>query len=212
MDIVEHIAGSAHGVCVPARAIIRNQLEGGEGVPLRTLLRRWQWTVLFAVLSFGVLYYLESRLQAATGVGTVALQSAQTAIDFKRVFAAWIAREHSAAAGFSLGFDYLFMLLYGLSFFYSGIIVREAFAPKKGVLRRLLNYLALVPVAGAVADAVENALEFSMMSNGPTDRLAQMAYSATNAKMICFYVGLALLVVAVAGFFKLRVPKQAEGV
>ena len=179
-------------------------------MPLRTLLRRWRWTVLFAVLSFGVLYYLENRLQVATGYGTVALQSAQTAIDFKRVFAAWIAREHSAAAGFSLGFDYLFMVLYGLAFFYSGIIAREAFAPKKGLLRRLLNYLALVPVAGAVADAVENALEFSMMSSGPTDNLAQLAFSATNAKMICFYVGLVLLVAAVAGFFKLRAPKQVE--
>jgi hypothetical protein len=179
-------------------------------VPLKTLLRRWEWTTLFALAAFGVLFFLENSLKTATGFGTVDLQSAQTAMDFKRIFAAWIARQHSATAGFSLGFDYLFMLLYGFSFFYSGIIAREAFAAKKGLARRLLNYLALVPLAGALADAVENALEFSMMTNGPTDELAQLAFTATNAKMICFYFGLALLAAAIAGFFKLRAPRKDE--
>ena len=181
-------------------------------MPLKTLLRRWQWTTLFAVLAFGVLFFLDARLKAATGYGTVDLQSVQTALDFKRVLAAWIARQHAATAGFSLGFDYLFMLLYGLAFFYSGIIAREAFAPKKGVARRFMNYIALVPLAGALADAVENALEFAMMSGAPTDEMAQLAFGATAAKMVCFYVGLALLVAAVAGFFKMRTPKKEEPV
>jgi hypothetical protein len=131
-------------------------------------------------------------------------------VDFKRIFAAWIARQHSAAAGFSLGFDFLFMSLYGFSFFYSGIIAREAFAPKKGLARRLLSYFALVPIAGAIADAWENTLEFSMMINGPTDETAQLAFTATTAKMVCFYVGIALLVAAVAGFFQLRAPKKED--
>jgi hypothetical protein len=179
-------------------------------VPLKTLLRRWAWTTVLAFAAFGILFYLDHRLKAATGFGTVDLQSARTAMDFKRVFAAWIARQHSAAAGFSLGFDYLFMPLYGFAFFYSGIIAREAFVPKKGLARRLLNYLALVPIAGALADAAENALEFSMMINGPTDELAQLAFTATNAKTVCFYVGLALLVAAIGGFFKLRAPKTDE--
>jgi hypothetical protein len=182
----------------------------GMLVPLKTLLRRWEWTTLLAIAAFGVLAYLDNRLRSATGYGTVDLQSVQTAMDFKRIFAAWIARQHSAAAGFSLGFDYLFMPLYGFAFFYSGIIAREAFAPKKGLVRRAMNYLALIPLAGALADAVENALEFSMMINGPTDDLAQLAFTATTAKMVCFYVGLALLIAAIAGFFRLRAPKTDE--
>lgn len=176
-------------------------------MPLKTLLRRWQWTTIWGIAAFGVLAYLDTALKAATGYGTVDLQSVQTAIDFKRVMAAWIARQHSASAGFSLGFDYLFMLLYGLAFYYSGIIAREAFTPKKGLLRQFMNYLALVPVAGALADAAENTFEFFMMRNGPTDDLARLAFTATNAKMVCFYVGLVLLVAAVVGFFKLRKPK-----
>jgi hypothetical protein len=182
----------------------------GKFVPLKTLLRRWVWATILAVSAFGILVYLDNGLKAATGYGTVDLQSVQTAMDFKRVVAAWIARQHSATAGFNLGFDYVFMPLYGFAFFYSGIIAREAFAPKKGLARRLMNYLALVPLAGALADAVENALEFFMMTRGPTDDLAQVAFRATNVKMICFYVGLVLLAAAVAGFFKLRAPKKDE--
>jgi len=181
-------------------------------VPLKTLLRRWEWLTLFAIGAFAILYFLDSTLKNATGYGTVDLQSAQSGADFKRIFFAWIVQKHAAIAGFSLGFDYLFMPLYGLSFFYSAIIAREAFAQKKGVARRLMNYLALVPLAGALCDAAENALEFSMLVNGATDEMAALAYRATNAKMICFYVGLLLLAAALAGFFKLRAPKKEDAI
>ena len=73
-----------------------------------------------------------------------------------------------------------------------------------------MNYLALVPLAGALADAAENALEFSMMVNGANDTMAELAYRVTNAKTICFTVGLVLLAAALAGFFKLRAPKKEE--
>lgn len=179
-------------------------------VTLKTLFRRWALTTLFAVAAFAVLVYFDTRLKAATGYGTRDLQSAQTAMDFKRVFAAWIAREHSATAGFNLGFDYLFMPLYGFAFYYSGIIAREAFTPKKGLFRRLMNYLSVVPLVGAFADAVENALEFSMMTSGARDDLAQLAFTATSAKTICFYAGLILLAAGTAGFFRLPGTKKKE--
>ena len=56
----------------------------------------------------------------------------------------------------------------------------------------------------------KNALEFSMVIAGPTDGTAQLAFTASSAKMVCFYVGLVLLVAAIAGFFKLRAPKKEE--
>jgi hypothetical protein len=185
-------------------------LPGEHRVPLKTLLRRWEWLTLLAIGAFAVLYFLDVGLKSATGYGTVDLQSAQTAADFKRIVFAWIVQAHTATAAFSLGFDYLFMPLYGFAFFYSGIIVREAFFPKKGWPRRIMNYLALVPLAGALADAAENALEFSMLVSGASDRVAELAYRATNAKTICFTVGLVLLAAALAGFFKLRAPKKEE--
>jgi hypothetical protein len=177
---------------------------------LKTLIRLWLWTTVLAIVAFTVLVVLDQRLKAATGFGTIDLQSAQTAMDDKRVFAAWIAREHSATAGFSLGFDYLFMPLYAISFYFSAMLAREAFAPKRGLARRTLDYLGFVPLAGALADAAENALEFSMMSGGATDGTAYAAFVATNIKTTCFYVGLLLLLAGAAGVVRLWWPKKEE--
>jgi hypothetical protein len=179
-------------------------------MPLKALLQRWEWTTLLAIAAFAVLYSLDTGLKAATGYGTVDLQSAQTAAQFTQIFSAWIARQHSATAGFSLGFDFLFIFLYVYAFYYSAIIAREAFAPKKGLARRAANYIALVPLAGALANSVENALDFSMMVGGANDNLARLAFISTNVKTVCFVVGLVLVVAALAGFFKLRAPKKAE--
>jgi hypothetical protein len=177
---------------------------------LSSLIRLWFWLTLLALAAFAVLYVLEQRLKAATGFGTLDLQSAQTEFDYKRVFAAWIAREHAGTAGFSLGFDYVFMPLYALSFYFSAMLAREAFAPKRGLFRRLIDYLGFVPLVGALADAVENALEFSMLSGGATDASAHAAFVASSVKATCFTVGLILLVAGVAGVLKLRRPKEKE--
>jgi hypothetical protein len=177
---------------------------------LTSLIRLWIWTTLLAVAAFIVLAVLERRLRAATGFGTLDLQGAATAMDYKRAFAAWIAREHSATAGFSLGFDYLFMPLYAMSFYFSAILAREAFAPKRSLARRVIDYLGFLPLVGALADAVENALEFSMMTGGATDGSAYAAFVASNIKLTCFYVGLVLLLAGIAGAIKLRMPKKEE--
>jgi len=95
-------------------------------------------------------------------------------------------------AGFIWGLDYLLMPLYAAAFFYSGILTREAFAPRPGRLRRILTLLAAVPIAGAVLDGVENALEFGMMLSRPSDELARIAFTISNAKWAALYVGLGL--------------------
>ncbi|HEV2651221.1 MAG TPA: hypothetical protein VGU69_08185 [Rhizomicrobium sp.] len=177
---------------------------------LKLLLRRWIWLVVAALVSFAVLYWLDQKLKAETGFGTVDLQGLPTGLDYKRIFAAWIDRPHAAAAGFNLGFDYLFMLLYGTAFYYSAIVAREAFAPKRGTLRRVLSYLAIVPVLGAVADAAENAFQFWMLNTGATDAFADAAARATGVKDVCFIVGLLLLAAAVPGYVKLVRPVKEQ--
>ncbi|HEY0106081.1 MAG TPA: hypothetical protein VGB91_08360, partial [Rhizomicrobium sp.] len=74
---------------------------------LSSLIRLWLWTALLAAVAFAILAVTDQKLKAATGFGTVDLQSARTAFDAKRIFTAWIDRSHAAAAGFGLGFDYL---------------------------------------------------------------------------------------------------------
>lgn len=176
---------------------------------LRTLIRLWLWVTLLAIAALAVLAVLDGRLRAATGFGTTDLQSAHTAYEFKRVFAAWIDREHAAAAGFLLGFDYLFMPLYAIAFYFSAMLLREAFTPNKGALRRLVDYLGYVPFVGAIADATENALEFAMLTGGASDGFAAAAYTATSVKWVCAAVGMALLAGAIIGVFRLRRPKAA---
>jgi len=59
--------------------------------------------------------------------------------------------------------------------------------------------LAAVPVAGAMFDTVENALQFFMMLSGATDALARIAFTLSNAKMMAIMVGVVLLLGAVLG-------------
>jgi len=186
------------------------QIAMGETMRLSSLIRLWIWTTLLALVAFAILAVTDQKLKAATGFGTVDLQSVHDALGAKRIFSAWIAREHAAAAGFALGFDYLFMPLYAMSFYFSAILAREAFAPKRGLKRRAVDYLGFVPLIGAIADAIENGLELTMLTGGATNSLAQNALMVTQVKMVCFYVGLALLIAGFVGMMKLRRPKKAE--
>jgi hypothetical protein len=177
---------------------------------LKTLIRLWLWVTAMAIAAFAVLAVLENKLKATTGFGVVDLQSARTAFEYKRAFAAWIARESAAAVGFSLGFDFLFMPLYAISFYFSAMLVREAFTPKKGIARRLVDYLGFLPVVAAIADAVENSLEFNMFASGASDSIAAAAYTATEIKWVCFIAGFVLLLAAIPGVVRLRRPKKDE--
>jgi hypothetical protein len=149
-----------------------------------------------------VLALLDQKLKAQSGFGTLDLQHAKTAADVQNVMAAWGPARDGVLAGFNLGFDYLFMPLYGFSFYYGALMARDAFAPKAGLIRRLLTLLAAVPLAGGIFDAAENAIETYMVVNGATDPLAFYAFTATSAKLVCFVIGLVLMLIGVLGLFR----------
>jgi hypothetical protein len=175
---------------------------------INRLTLRWAWTSAAAIAVFAVLATLDLKLKAHSGFGTVDLQKVATADGFTRIAGAWIARSDALPAGFNLGFDYLFMPLYGFAFYYGALIARDAFA-RAGIFRRLFTLLAAIPLAGAIFDAVENGLETLMLANGPTDQLAALAYAATGAKMICFFIGLALWLLGIIGLFRRKKPTAA---
>ena len=160
------------------------------------LVRRWAVTTILAAAVLAVLAWSDLRLKALSGYGTADLQGYATATQYGRAFMAWPAL-YAVRAGFNWGLDYLLMPLYAAAFYYSGILTREAFAPRPGRPRRLLTLLAAVPIAGALLDAAENALEFAMMLSGATDSLARTALMVSNAKWVAIYIGLALLLGAV---------------
>jgi hypothetical protein len=178
---------------------------------VRALTLRWAWTTLGALACFALLAWMDLRLKAQTGYGTVDLQKTSSAQDINVIIDRWLTRDHAAAAGFSLGFDYLFMPLYGFAFYFSGLIARDWIAAKSGLLRRALTLVSAVPLAGAICDAVENALESTMLISGASDRMAQLAFMATNAKSICFFTGLALFVLALLSFLVRRRKPASAG-
>lgn len=176
----------------------------------QALERRWIMATLAAGLVFAVLQVLDLRLKALSGYGTADLQGFSDARQYDAVFMIWPSR-YAVRAGFDWGLDYLLMPLYAAAFFYSGILAREAFAPRPGRLRRSLTLLAAVPIAGALLDALENALEFSMMLDRPTDVLAHIAFTVSNAKWAAVYVGLGLFLAALAGRWKARKSPAQTG-
>ena len=160
------------------------------------LLRSWVWTTGLAWAAFVVLAALDTELRALSGVGTADLQALTSAVQYRAAFWAWGPEPYALRAGFNLGFDYLLMPLYAASFYFSGIISADAL-PMRGRLRRLVLAAAVVPLAGGLSDAAENALELWMLLNGPTDTLARIAAGASNIKYAALIVGVALLVGAV---------------
>jgi hypothetical protein len=173
------------------------------------LVRRWAISTLLALLVFAVLAASDLRLEALSGFGTADLQGFSTARQFNAAFMVWPSL-YAVRAGFNWGLDYLLIPLYAASFFYSAIIAREAFAPAGTRLYRILTLLAAVPVAGAMFDTVENALQFFMMLSGATDALARIAFTLSNAKMMAIMVGVVLLLGAVLGQVTERQKKRLK--
>jgi len=158
----------------------------------QALNARWALATLSAALVFAVLVWWDLRLKALSGYGTADLQGFSTAAQYNDAFRVWPSR-YAVRAGFVWGLDYLVMPLYAAAFFYSGILTREAFTLRGGLLARILTALSAVPVMGAALDAVENGLQLSMMLTAPTDRLASVAFAVSYAKWIAVYIGVLLL-------------------
>lgn len=180
-------------------------------IPVRSLNRRWGWTSLCAIGAFAVLAVIDRKLKAATGYGTIDLQKVSTADGVELILVAWSTSRRAVLAGFNLGFDYLFMPLYGFALFYGALVARERFTPAPGIGRRIMAFLSVVPLAAMLLDAAENAIELKWVMQGASDHSALIGNTITNAKWLCIFVGLALSAVALIGRFVLRKPKETRG-
>jgi hypothetical protein len=168
-----------------------------------TLNRNWLWSSGLAILAFAILGLLDYQLKTRTGVGTLDMMSFAGAVQYRAAFFVW-AGPNAAAAGFNLGFSYVLMPLYAASFFYSGIITAEAFAPRPNLTRRIILMAALAPLLGAAADAIGAALQISMLLSGPDNTSATLAAAAEGVKEVALFVGLALFLGAVMARFQAR--------
>ena len=175
----------------------------------KALNARWAWTSAAAFAALVVLSLIDTVLKAKSGYGAVDLQNVPTDWGIRSIMDRWTSPPASVLAGFALGFDYLFMPLYGAALLYGAVAARERFAPGPGRLRRILAALAIAPVAGALFDACENGLQMVMLTQGPSQTLTTLAAEATTAKFAGIAVGLALSLAAVVGMFVKR--KEEDG-
>jgi hypothetical protein len=171
------------------------------------LEKGWAWSTGAGAIIFAIVAGLDLWLKSLTGVSTTDLQGFSNAAQFRLAFHAWAPEPYAVRAGFDLGLDYLLMPLYAASFFLSGVIVAESFTPGRSPFRRYVLMAAMVAPVGAVLDAAENALQINMLLYGPTDQLARIAFSISNAKTVAVTVGIVLLIGAIVAKLGLRKAK-----
>jgi hypothetical protein len=169
-----------------------------------TLDRGWIWSTGLGLIVLALLAGMDLWLKSLTGVSTTDLQGLSSAAQFRLAFHAWAPEPYAIRAGFNLGFDYLLMPLYAVSFFLSGVIVAENFTPGRSPFRRYVLMAAMVAPIAALLDATENALQLLMLLTGPTDNLARIAFDVSSAKTVAVTVGMVLLIGAVVAKIGLR--------
>jgi hypothetical protein len=169
-----------------------------------TLESGWAWSTGVGLVVLAILAGMDLWLKSLTGVSTTDLQGLSSAAQFRLAFHAWAPEPYAMRAGFNLGFDYLLMPLYAVSFFLSGVIVAENFTPGRSPFRRYVLMAAMVAPVAALLDAVENALQLFMLLAGPTDNLARIAFDVSSAKTVAITVGMVLLIGAVVAKIGLR--------
>ena len=170
------------------------------------LYRRWIWSSVLAAVVYLILWALDARLKAQSGLGVRDLVDFGSAQPLRVALEHWWRPIFALSAGFGLGLGYLFLPLYGAAFYLSGIIAREAFAPRPGLLRRALDMLALAPIVGAACDAASRTLYFWLLMKGASDSLAALAAEAGMAADIAFLIGLALFIAAFVSVLAKRKP------
>ncbi len=167
----------------------------------KTLNARWAWTTALTVLLLILLNVLDGVLKARTGYGTVNLQGVESGWAARVIADHWTSPPNAVLAGFLLGLDYLFMPIYAAALFFGSLVALDRYAPRPGQLRRVLTLLALAPIAAAICDALENALELMMLTSAATDTLASFALEATAGKWLGVVIGVVLSLAALIGRF-----------
>ncbi|HEX4104619.1 MAG TPA: hypothetical protein VHX92_00155 [Rhizomicrobium sp.] len=172
------------------------------------LNRGWIWATGLGVIAYAALTLLDMQLKSLTGVSTADLEGLGSAAQFRLAFHAWASEPYAARAGFLLGFAFLTMPLYALSFFFSGVIVAERFTPGKSRFRRWVLLAAMVAPVGALLDAGLRAAELAMLLSGADAGFARIAASLAQGKTVAVTVGFALLIGALVARFEARRKKE----
>jgi hypothetical protein len=141
---------------------------------------------------------IDLRLQNPTApYGMVSLEFAPTALSANEILASWNSLQTRAAAGLSLGLDYLWMPLYSTSIAL-GVLWAAARLAARFRLASLAPLLAWAQWLAAMLDAIENAsLIVILDSNVALSPYPQIACIAASIKFAL--IGCGLLYVLLGG-------------
>ena len=155
------------------------------------------WLIVGNVAVGGILMVVSNEITTdAAPNGIFSLEFAGTAEDAARIQAAWSPQQRTYA-GFALGLDYLYMVLYatGLALLCTKASVVARARPRNllAAMAATAGYLAIL---AALLDATENAASLELLVSEPTDAWATTVVVAASAKFLLLGVVIVVLVVA----------------
>ncbi|MGD2097717.1 MAG: hypothetical protein PVG35_09060 [Desulfobacterales bacterium] len=138
--------------------------------------------------------------------GIVSFELAKDASASRQIRASWNARAKTHAA-FSLGLDYLFLIVYAVFISLACVQTGEAIQHISPLLARVGGILAWAQFAAAVLDAVENLVLISLLLDSERSWLPAVARGCAIIKFAIvsagfIYIGGGLLVIAIQTFLK----------
>lgn len=152
--------------------------------------RRFLAALIAAALCMVILQGINAPLRtAAAPQGIISFEFAGDGATAQRILAAW---DGSARvyAGFSLGFDYLFMPAYASALALACRLVRGAWRARYQRLGQWGGGLALAQLAAAIFDAVENLGLWRVLTGASGDTWPRLAAICAAVKFVLIVLGL----------------------
>lgn len=171
--------------------------------------RRALWLLGLATLALlVVLALLDGRMQDQGGHGIIAFELAGSSGRAAEILADW-GPEGSDTAQWSLWLDYLYLALYGAFLWLAILAVRDG-ALRRGWVRfaRPGGAIALLPIAGAAFDAVEDAFLLLVLGGHGGHSAPLLATIFASLKFACLAVALLYLLGGLVALGVARVRRR----
>lgn len=160
--------------------------------------KRWQILIPLLVLTLAVMAVLnvvDGPLKTgAAPQGIVSYELAGSVSGARAILDAWDSQAR-AYAGFSLGFDFLFMVLYSVTIAYACVWVSGGLQGHWRPLASAGRLLGWGQGAAALLDAIENAALLVMLFGAPAVPWPQVARGCATVKFALVFLGLAYAIV-----------------
>ena len=113
-------------------------------------------------------------------------------------------------AGFHLGLDYLFLVLYPLSISLACALLATYLAPGFRIVVHIGIVLSWAQILAGLLDAIENAALYSLLLGNQNESLPQIAWWAAAIKFAIVIAGLLFVLTASAIALRLKAQKQTQ--